>query len=102
MQLFFDSRLWKNNIEFSHFIQQIRKRNIVILGTTQYIDTLDKRIRQNSDVLIKPRFIKEVDECINSVFDITSLEDNDIPKKFKIKFNAKKIYSLYDTSEILT
>ena len=65
MQIFFDSRLWKqgSSISFSHFIQQLRKRNIVLIGTTQYVDTIEKRIRQHVDLLIQPFYNEDTKVC---------------------------------------
>lgn len=103
LPLYFDARLWKGKkaIGFSQFIQQIRKRNIIILGTAQFIGLVELRIRQNSDVLVKCKFDKKQQKCVNTIYDITSLEDSKTPNYFKLKFNAPFIYPYYDTKEIL-
>jgi hypothetical protein len=104
MQIFFDSRSWKDkgNIRFSHFIQQIRKRNIVILGTTQYVDTIEKRIRQHVDILIQPDFNDDLNVCSCVVTDLTSLESSSrIPIFYEYFFDAKPIFSIYDSFELL-
>ena len=77
LQILFDSRNWKDkkSITFSNFIQQIRKRNIVLIGTTQYVDTVEKRIRQHIDTLIKPKYYEDPQVCICQIIDLTSLED---------------------------
>lgn len=101
MQIFFDSRLWKEATKFSHFLQQIRKRNIVILGTTQYIDTIEKRIRQHVDFLIKPFFDSFSGVCTDFVYDLTSFEDSSEPDYFEISFHLSEVADLYDTNEML-
>src|SRR3972149_3309599 len=47
VQIFFDARrsMRNQNLNFSNFIQQIRKRNIILLGTTQFANTVDLRFR---------------------------------------------------------
>src|SRR3990170_3083911 len=61
MQIFFDSRrsMKTESINFSNFIQQIRKRNITLLCTTQYSNTIDLRLRQHLDIVAYPNFNKK-------------------------------------------
>lgn len=105
LQILFDSRLWKNStsIDFSHFIQQIRKRNVVILGSTQYTDTVEKRIRQHVDLLICPKFYDEFGVSSYVVIDLTSLEDLDSSDPLSVEFfyYAESLFDLYDTKEII-
>lgn len=103
MQIFFDSRLWssKKSIGFSNFVQQLRKRNIILMGTTQYVDTVEKRIRQHVDLLIKPDYNEDYEVCHCIVYDLTSLEDSNDLKSYEYFFYAKPIFELYDTFEIL-
>lgn len=106
LQLFFDSRNFSRlqNKEFSNFIQQIRKRNIIILFTTQYSNTIDLRIRQHIDVVAYPYFDKVSNICKVYYFDLTKLEDDmsDIDiKPIKVYYNAKNVFSLYNTYEML-
>jgi len=58
----FDSRrsMAKQNLKFSNFIQQIRKRNIILLGTTQYSNTVDLRLRQHLDIIAYPNYIENI------------------------------------------
>jgi len=107
MQLFFDSRNFgnKGNKDFSNFIQQIRKRNVHILFTTQYLGTVDLRIRQHIDVVCYPKFNKELSICDCRYFDITKLEDDyDFIKPLKpvrVIYDAKPIFPLFNTNEML-
>lgn len=60
----------KNNRRLHTFFSQLRKRNILLLGTTQYIMNVDIRIRR---------------QCMN-VFEMKKLTDNEL--KALIKENA--------------
>lgn len=108
VQIFFDSRrsMRKRNLDFSNFIQQIRKRNIILLGTTQYSNTVDLRFRQHVDVIAYPKFIKEMDVCEVIYVDATSTEDlllNTIkePDSNVIVYEANLVYGLYNTEELI-
>lgn len=106
IELFFDSRSFskEENRTFSHFLQQIRKRNIIILCTCQYINLVDLRIRQQLDIISYPNFDKKSLFCGVNYFDLTKLEDNMSLTDFKpifVIYNAFPVFSLYDTHEIL-
>jgi hypothetical protein len=105
LQLFFDSRNFakKENKDFSNFIQQIRKRNIIILGTTQYIGCLELRFRQHIDCLVYPTYDKVSKVCCVKYFDITILEDYGFKEvsSSTIFFYAPDVFPLYDTYEML-
>lgn len=107
MQIFFDSRrsMQKASIHFSNFIQQIRKRNIILLCTTQYSNTIDIRLRQHIDVIALPHFIKEINVCEIVYVDATSTEEilleNKQPNMVKIVFDAEPIFKLYNTNQMI-
>lgn len=110
IQIFFDSRrsMNKGNLNFSNFIQQIRKRNIHILCTTQYSNTIDLRLRQHLDIIAHPNFHKELGVCEVTYIDVTSLEDQDnllnpnfVPKMVKIVYDAKPFFKMYNTGEMV-
>jgi len=109
IQLIIDSRrsARKGNVDFSYFIQQIRKRNIIILCTTQFSGTVDLRLRQHVDILARPKFDKELKVCEITYIDLTAMNDilymNDenfqIPS-ITIIYDAELIFPLYDTNRI--
>lgn len=106
IELFFDSRNFSRteNKTFSHFLQQIRKRNIIILCTAQYVNLVDLRIRQQLDIVVYPRFDKKTSICPVYYFDLTQIEDSFGNDKFsptKVVYDGKKVFNLYDTYEIL-
>jgi hypothetical protein len=107
IELFFDSRNYSNkqNKAFSNFLQQIRKRNIVILSTCQYISLIDIRIRQQIDVCCYPRFDKYTLYCRAYYFDLTRLEE-DYNSKIELSpclvvYDARDVFGLYNTYELL-
>ena len=105
IQIFFDSRRGtsKQNVTFSNFIQQIRKRNIILLCTTQFSNTIDLRLRQHLDVLAMPTFLKKYPICIVKYVDLTSLEDEWVVEAVTrtIVYDPKPIFELYNTSELV-
>lgn len=108
LQLFFDSRNFgrQENKSFSYFIQQIRKRNVHILGTTQYVNTVELRFRQHIDFMVYPNFDKETNICMVKYFDLTLLEDIDLDELSTLEpvvlfYDATQIFELYDTTEML-
>ena len=107
IQSLFDSRrsMKKQNLDFSYFIQQIRKRGIILLCTTQYTNTVDLRLRQHIDILAIPRIWRELDVCEVKYIDMTSIEDEEYgtnePDYTEIVYSTKEIYGLYDTEEMI-
>lgn len=105
-QILFDSRNFagKTNIKFSNFIQQIRKRNIVILATSQYSNTIDLRFRQHLDVVAFPLINQKTKWVTVRYFDLTKMENFETTElKPKIsKYYAPPYYQLFDTMEIIT
>lgn len=108
LQILFDSRrsMKKENISFSNFVQQVRKRNIIILGATQYANTVDLRFRQHADIVCYPNYLKELKVCECIYVDVTSIEDTILhtvtqPKFVKTVYDARPIFQLYNTEQML-
>jgi hypothetical protein len=108
IQIFFDARrsMKKENLTFSNFIQQIRKRNINLLATTQFANTVDLRFRQHVDIIAYPNFIKNLNVCEIIYIDMTSIEDSIIgsikePSYVKKVYDAIPVYSLFKTEEMI-
>lgn len=109
IQLLLDSRrsARKGNLDFSYFIQQIRKRRIIILSTTQFSGTVDLRLRQHVDIVARPKYDKLLNVCEVSYIDMTAMNDNlfindmdfQIPI-ITIVYDAELIFPLYDTNRI--
>lgn len=47
-----DSRLWKDNVAVTRFINQTRKKKITLFYTTQHIRQIEMRTRLATDVLV--------------------------------------------------
>jgi len=108
IQIYFDSRSFgsKKNKTFSNFIQQIRKRNIILLVTTQYLNTIEKRLRQHIDIEVYPDYIEKYPICKATYIDITSLENNILetlkePKSTTTIYDPLPIFKLFKTEEII-
>jgi hypothetical protein len=107
IQTMIDSRRSSStkNVEFSYFVQQIRKRNVLILATTQFSGTVDLRLRQHVDVLAKPRYYKRLSVCEVSYIDLTAVDEMDLWGEYKrgteIVYNARDVFPLYDTFNIV-
>jgi hypothetical protein len=108
LQIFFDSRrsMAKQNLKFSNFIQQIRKRNIILLGTTQYSNTVDLRLRQHLDIIAYPNYIEKYKVCEITYIDLTSLEDGMLgeikqPNFIKMIYNPIPLFNIFNTEEMI-
>jgi hypothetical protein len=105
IQIFFDSRrgMAKGNLTFSNFIQQIRKRGIILLCTTQFSNTVDLRLRQHLDVIATPNFIDKYPVVAVKYIDLTSIEDEWVtePVEKTVVYDPRPIFGLYDTEELI-
>lgn len=108
IQIYLDSRrsMKKINMDFSNFIQQIRKRGIILLTTTQYTNTVDLRLRQHIDVIAEPRYNKDLHVCEVRYIDVTSAESTFIDgfpeyNAFITVYDTKPVYDLYDTNTLI-
>ncbi|MFW6130088.1 MAG: hypothetical protein ACOC56_02815 [Atribacterota bacterium] len=108
IQTLLDSRrfMGNKNVNFSHFIQQLRKRNITLLATAQFSNNVDLRFRQHIDITAYPDHIEKYPVCEILYIDVTSIEDDILgeiqePKIKRIVYNPKPIYKLYNTREMI-
>ena len=103
MQIFFDSRrsMKKSNLDFSNFVQQTRKRNIDIYGTTQFSNAVEKRVRDHTDITVRPQFLKNYNLFKVIYYDETAKEDLFFTEAVKreIVFEPKQVFNLFDTNE---
>jgi len=104
-QIFFDSRrsMKNENINFSNFVQQIRKRNIMLLLTTQFANSVEKRLRDHTDIIAKVKFIALYNICRVKYIDITSVEDEEVqePEYVQLVYDARNIFKMYSTDEMV-
>ena len=104
IQTLIDSRrsMRKANVGFNYFMQQIRKRNVNLLATTQYTRRVDLGFREQLDIMVSPKMVtlnsgKVLVEV--SYVDLTTEEEGIPPIKRRIVYDPQKIFSLYDTQE---
>lgn len=108
LQILFDSRssMKKQNVKFSNFIQQVRKRNIIILATAQFSNTVDLRFRQHIDITAQPNYKDNYPICEVIYIDMTTIEDDLLgeikePKIKEVVYNPIPIFKLYKTEEMI-
>ncbi len=109
IQTFIDSRrsMRKRNTEFAYFLQQIRKRNVIILGTTQFARRVDVAFREHVDIVAKPQYLEEYPVVMVEYYDRTATEDvfflqDDKPAVVAVLFDPRQVYELFDTEEVIT
>lgn len=96
---YIDSRMSasKKNVIISYFILQTRKRNVRLGYTTQFIDQVDKRLRQPTEVMV---------QCANILGEKGLYQSNTVIHKetgriYKDNFFANDYFDYYDTDEIV-
>lgn len=94
-----DSRSWESgkSVKTSHKIVQIRKLNINLLYTTQRWNTVEKRLRENTDYLI---MCKEKGK-IERIIDVQDGEEMATEVITLINEHPELIWNKYDTNEII-
>jgi len=84
------------NRYLSYIVLQARKRTIDIIISAQLFSTLDVRFRQQSDVIIKCKKVKQ-----GFRYSLLFVQSNKV-KTFILKIrNARKLFEMYDTYEIV-
>lgn len=87
----------KNNRRLHTFFSQLRKRNILLLGTTQYIMNVDIRIRRQC------KYVFSMENVKDSIFKVIT---NEIDGYYTVEksdylINLKDYYNYYNTNEII-
>ena len=104
IQTLIDSRrsIRKRNVDFTYFIQQIRKRNIKMLASTQFSIRADKAFREHVDIEARPRFFEQYPVIVVTYTDMTFGDELfvDVEEyQRQIVFDPTQIYPLFDTKE---
>lgn len=105
--IFFGDELWswtdcrtsksKMNKIITNILLRSRKRRLDIYYSSQFFKQPDKRLRELSQVIIKPSLNKSKTVCTLKYY---SLSENGSFVLTKIeKFNTEPIFNLYDTNE---
>lgn len=90
-----DSRLWKDNVKLTRWINQTRKKKLIVFYTTQHIRQVELRCRTATDIVI---FTEKRRSGIALTF--IDYQYNLLGKTFLID-RPQRFYGLYDTFEVL-
>lgn len=99
IHIYFDSRdyMRQNNRVIQNFFSQLRKRNILLLATTQYILHLDVRIRRQALAVFQMANLKDGIFRVD-VHEIDGYYTNFIRTEL---VNLKDYFKYYDTNELI-
>jgi GTPase SAR1 family protein len=87
----------KNNRRLQTFFSQLRKRKILLIGTTQYLMNLDIRIRRQCLNVLEMSHLK------SSIFKVETHDIDGYYTEFvsSYKCDLKEYYNKYDTNELI-
>lgn len=92
-----DARAWKDNVRLTQWVNQTRKKQMIVFYTTQHIRQVEMRIRNGTDVLVVCEKTPE-----GHWLTFIDYQYRTIGRRYLIPHSvAKKFYSLYDTYEVL-
>src|SRR5690554_5789954 len=89
----------KNNRRMQTFFSQLRKRNILLLATSQDIMNIDIRVRRQT------RNFFEMEQITNNIFEVTTYKMYDgyyypnVISKYRV--DLSNYFQYYDTNEII-
>jgi hypothetical protein len=92
----------KQNIQIANFILQSRHRGVNVIYTDQYEGQAEKRIRENTDVVIVARnlYIDSDNDGYDDMFEYVIMDLRKETQKV-IQIYGKPIFGLYSTAEII-
>jgi len=95
MWLTLDSRLWSDNVKLTRWVNQTRKKKMIIFYTTQHIRQIELRARNATDVLV---YCERTP--IGHSLTFIDWQYQTIGRKYLLE-NVARFYDLYDTYEVL-
>jgi len=90
-----DARNWKDNVSLTRWINQTRKKRLLVLYTTQHINQIEMRVRKATDVLF---YVQKVGQDHRITY--VDYQYDRLGKTY-ILSNPQQFYKLYDTFEVL-
>lgn len=87
----------KTNIDFDTFLSQLRKLNCILIYTTQIFEKLDKRVRNQTDILIFP--VEDREGVF--IYDIKDRWTGETIKYLKLNMNPIFDADLYNTNQVI-
>lgn len=100
VHIYLDSRsgMSKKNVILSYFVLQTRKRDVRVGYTTQFLDQVDKRLRQPTEVLIQcQNYLRQG----KSVWQKNLIMHRESGKSWYNEFYANDFFNYYNTDEIV-
>lgn len=92
-----DSRMWSDNVVMTRWINQTRKKRLLVMYTTQHINQVEMRVRKGTDVLVYAQKRPE-GRWLNFI----DYQYNELGRRYLLNPQAeKKLYGLYDTYEVV-
>lgn len=91
--------LSRHSRALANLAQQLRKRKIHLIFTTQFFRQAVKRLRDQTDYIITMEKYFTSGTAITTVYDATALEGEDLVVKFV--FNGRAYFGMYDTNEVV-
>ncbi len=107
IQTFIDSRrsMRKRNVDFTYYIQQIRKRNVIILAATQFARRVDIAFREHTDIIVRPQYYPEYPVIVAEYRDITfmpeELDGDSTAGTQTVIYDPRLVFGLFDTRETI-
>ena len=104
LHIWMDSRtsMSKRNRAVSYFGLQTRKVSVDLFYTTQYINQVDLRIRNLTNVLIECYTSKSKVNNENYTLNVIHVRRTNKTSTLKHIFKTSNVYNLYDTNEIIS
>jgi len=95
-----DARAWKDNVRLTQWVNQTRKKKMIVFYTTQHIRQVEMRIRNGTDVLIYCDKIPDGNGGYQSWLQFIDWQYRQMGRKYLMP-HKKEFYDLYDTYEVL-
>ena len=90
-----DSRLWQDNVALTRWVNQTRKKRLIVFYTSQHINQVEMRMRNATDILIV------CEKKYGSIWlNFVDYQYGTLGRKFEIK-KPNRFYMLYDTFQVL-
>ena len=86
-----------SNISFTTFLTQLRKRDCILIYTTQLFSTMDKRVRDQTDIIVSP--IENDGEYFT--YQVMDRVTGEIIKVLKLNMKPIMEAKLYNTNEVI-
>ena len=90
-----DSRSWAYNVKMTHWVNQTRKKKLLVMYTTQHISQVEMRARNATDILIYTEK-KPAGHCLTFI----DWQYQQLGRRYMLD-KPERFYNLYDTFEVV-